>query len=352
MNLKEYISRISPVSAGMEKEVQRRLDNLTKPRGSLGRLEEVAKKYCLIKNTAEPVLEKKVIFTLAADHGVAEEGVSVFPQEVTGEMVHNFINGGAGINVLAAHAGARVVVADMGVKADLNIDSACFRDRKIARGTRNIARGPAMTAAEAEKAVLSGIELVEDELPGGIDIMGTGDMGIANTTSSSAITAAVISLDAEAVCGRGTGIDDKSLARKVDIVRKAVSVNRPDASDGVDVLAKLGGYEIGGLAGVMLAGAANSIPVVIDGFISGAAALVACRIEPKVADYLIAGHCSVETGHRKILDFLGLRPLLDLDLRLGEGTGAALGIMIVEAGVRIMRKMATFEDAGVSGEND
>ncbi len=348
MKLKECLEKIKAVDFSLEEEIQRKLDKLTKPLGSLGRLEEIAKRYCLIRKTSFPNLKDKVIFTLAGDHGVVAEGVSAYPQEVTPQMVLNFMDGGAGINILAGHAGVRVVIADMGVKERLKVGGGRLKVKKIGFGTKNMAKEPAMTLKEAVKSIEAGIELVEEEMDKGLDIIGTGDMGIGNTTPSSAIVSAITGAETEKVTGRGTGIDDEMLNNKIRVIKKALETNKPDGKDGIDVLQKVGGFEIGGLAGVILAGAANKIPVVIDGFISGAAALIAYSLEPKVKEYLIAAHCSVEQGHKIILEYLGLNPLLDFNLRLGEGTGAALGIIMVEAGVKILNEMATFESAGVS----
>lgn len=267
-------------------------------------------------------------------------------------MVYNFLRGGAGINVLARHVGARVVVVDMGVAADIEAAGEGFKNKKIAPGTRNFTKGPAMTREEAVRAVEAGIEVVEEELDNGVDIIATGDMGIGNTTPSSAIAAAITGKPPAVVTGRGTGIGDDALNNKIKIIEKALEVNAPDAGDALDVLSKVGGYEIGGLAGVILAGAAHRKPVVLDGFISGAAALIAYTLAPGTRDYMIASHQSVEVGHRAMLEHMGLKPLLNLDLRLGEGTGAALGISLVEAGVRILREMATFAEAGVSDKEE
>ncbi len=341
---------IKEIDMDLMGKTQQRLDNLTKPKGSLGILEDLAKRYVAITGKENPELKNKVIFTLVADHGVADEGVSAFPQEVTGQMVLNFINGGAGVNVLAKHVGAKVVVVDMGVKS--NIDNDRVINKKIGNSSKNMAKGPAMTREQAIKSLKAGIELVETELKNGIDIIGTGDMGIANTTISSAVVAAITGQEVEKITGRGTGILDDAYKNKINVIKKALSVNKPSPKDGIDVLSKVGGFEIGGIAGVILGAASNKIPVVIDGFISGAGALIAYTINPKVKDYLIAAHCSVEVGHKITLDHIGLRPILNLNLRLGEGTGAALGINIVEAGLKILTQMASFESAEVSNRKE
>ncbi len=349
--LKETISKIEKVDYALGKKIQKRLDNLTKPPGSLGRLEELAQQVVEITKNEAPQFINKVIFTLAGDHGIAEEGVSAFPQEVTPQMVYNFLRGGAGINVLARHVGARVVVVDMGIAVKIQNPKSKtqnFKDRKIAWGTKNMVQEPAMTREEAIRSIENGIEVFEDEFKNGIDLVGTGDMGIGNTTPSSAIVAAITGERVENVTGRGTGIDDQALAGKIELIKRALSLNEPDPKNPLEVLSKVGGFEIGGLAGIILAGASRRIPVVIDGFISGAAALIAFSLEPKVKDYMFAAHCSVERGHKITLNYLGLKPILDLNLRLGEGTGAALGISIIEAGIKILTQMATFQDAGVS----
>src|SRR3989339_453035 len=280
--IEEIIRRITPLDEEIFKQTQKRLDNLTKPLNSLGRLEELAKQVVAITGKEKPELIKKVIFTLAGDHGVVEEGVSCFPKEVTTQMVYNFLRGGAGINVLARHTGAKVIVADIGVAAELKIENSELRIKKVGHGTKNFTKGPAMTENEAIKSIEAGIELVEEELKNGIDIIGTGDMGIANTTPSSAITSLICGVAVENVTGRGTGIDDKMLKNKIAAIKKAIALNKPDKKNGIDVLSKIGGFEIGGLAGVILAGAAYKIPVVIDGFISGAAALLSYTLQPTV----------------------------------------------------------------------
>ncbi len=345
--IRNVITKIKGPDCVLMEKTQNRLDNLTKPLGSLGRLEEIAKLIVGITGKENPKLKNKVIFTFAADHGVTDEGVSAFPKAVTEQMVYNFLKGGAGINVLAKHVGARVVVGDLGVSQDLKIKSG-VKINKINYGTKNMAKGAAMSREEAIRSIEAGIAIFQSELKKGIDIIGTGEMGIGNTTPSSAITAVFTGKTVEEITGKGTGIDDKALINKITVIKKALSINKPKKYDPIDVLSKVGGFEIGGLAGVILAAAANKIPVVIDGFISGAAALIAFRIEPKVKNYLIASHCSVERGHRIILEHIGLKPVLDLNLRLGEGTGAALAMSIIDASVKILTQMATFESAKVS----
>lgn len=347
-NINKLLEKIKPIDDASFEETQKRLDNLTKPQGSLGRLEELAKLVVAITGKKNPDLSKKVIFTLAGDHGVCEEGVSLFPQEVTPQMVYNFIRGGAGINVLANHIGAKVIVVDMGVASDLEPHPNLVI-KKIGYGTKNITNHPAMSYRQTINSIMAGVEIFESELvSSGIDIAGTGDMGIGNTTPASAIVSAITQEPAEKVTGRGTGIDDQGLVRKIDVIKRAIEFNHPNPKNGLDVLSKLGGFEIGGLVGIILAAASNRIPVVIDGFISGAAALIAYILKPETKGYMIAGHTSVEKGHQVTLDFIGLKPLLNLDLRLGEGTGAVLAMNLVDAGVKILTQMATFGEAGVS----
>jgi len=345
--LKKTLSKIKPVNPQWYEVAQKRLDNLTKPLGSLGRLEEFARRLVAITENTMPELDKKVVFTFAGDHGVAEEGVSAFPKDVTRQMVFNFLNGGAGINALARHAGAEVVVVDIGVDFDFGkVDG--LVSRKVIMGTKNIRKGPSMTREEALRCIGVGIELADEYAKRGYKVFGTGDMGIANTTPSSAIASVFTGKPVEEVTGRGTGINDEAWMNKVKVIKDALSLNKPDASDPVDVLSKVGGAEIGGIAGLIIGAAANRIPVVIDGFISTAGALIAYGIEPRTKDYMFAAHRSQEIGHRAMLDYIGIEPVLDLDLRLGEGTGAALAMLMIEAGLKIYKEMATFGEAGVS----
>lgn len=346
-SLSQVLEEIKPLDREVMEAARARQDQLTKPKGSLGRIERLSIKIAGIKGEVLPTVRHKAIITMAGDHGVVAEGVSAYPQEVTAQMVHNFLRGGAAINVLARHVGARVVVVDMGVTAAIESHPQLV-SKRIAPGTRNIAQGPAMSQKDALQAIEAGIEIVEAEAARGLDIVGTGDMGIGNTTPSSAICAAISGVPVREVTGRGTGLNDAQLAHKVEVIERALSINQPNPKDPLDVLAKVGGFEIGGLAGVMIGAAFHRIPIVIDGFISGAAALIATELSPRSKDYLIASHLSAEVGHRIMLYHMGLRPLLDLDLRLGEGTGAALGIFLVEASTKILTEMTTFAQAGVS----
>lgn len=352
--MKETLQKISPVNTDFFGKAQKRLDNLTKPQGSLGRLEEFAGRLVAITENEMPELDKKVVFTFAGDHGVAAEGVSAFPKEVTLQMVLNFLNGGAGINVLARHAGAEVVVVDIGVDFDFTDAEVKYTVplliKKVMRGTKNMRKGPAMTREEAVKCINVGIELATEYAKKGYCLFGTGDMGIANTTPSAAIALLLTGKPVSEVTGKGTGIGDDALKNKIKVIKDAIALNNPDPNDPVDVLAKVGGTEIGGIAGLIIGAAANRVPVVIDGFISTAGALIAYCIEPKTKDYMFAAHKSVEIGHTAMLEKIGLRPILDLDLRLGEGTGAALAMFVIEAGLKIYKEMATFGGAGVATE--
>lgn len=345
--LERTLARITPVDREREAEAQKHLDNLTKPPGSLGVLEDIVRKIAGITKTVKPPLPKKTCILMAADHGVVAEGVSAFPQEVTPQMVLNFQSGGAAMNVLARHAGAELVIVDVGVAADLPEHHTLIR-RKIGYGTANMAQGPAMTREQAIAALEAGIEVAEYCLANGTGILGTGEMGIGNTTASAAITAVYCGGDVAAVCGRGTGVDDARLQHKITVIERALSVNQPNSRDALDVLAKVGGFEIAAMAGVMLAAAANRVPVLVDGFISGAAALVAANLHPLASEYMLASHLSEEPGHAAALDILGLQPFLRMHMRLGEGTGSALAMCMVDAALKVAHEMATFADAGVS----
>ena len=347
--LAQTIARIQPLDRAAMSAAEARQLQLTKPPRALGRLEALSIQLAGITAKPRPRLDHKLVAVMAADHGVVAEGVSAFPAEVTPGMVMNFAAGGAAINVLARQVGARVLVTDVGVNADLSA-AAGVRQRKVRMGTANMALGPAMTRDEALRAIGVGIDLVDEELRNGLDIVATGDMGIGNTTASSAVIAALTGLPVARVTGRGTGITAEALAGKVAVIEKALAVNAPDPSDPVDVLAKVGGLEIAALTGVVLGAAANRVPVVMDGFISAAAVLAAVRLCHEAVDYILPSHVSIEIGHQAVLDELGLIPLFDLEMRLGEGTGAALAMGIIEAAARILDEMATFESAGVAGD--
>jgi nicotinate-nucleotide--dimethylbenzimidazole phosphoribosyltransferase len=345
--LTDTIQGIKPLDNNSMTHARARQDTLTKPRGSLGRLEELSIQIAGIQAKSRPQIKQKAIVVMVADHGVVAEGTSAYPQEVTTQMVLNFIRGGAGINVISRQIGAKVMVVDIGVAGKTTSFMGIIH-RKIAQGTQNMCKGPAMTTDQAIQAIETGIEIVKDEYNKGLDIVGTGDMGIGNTTASSAICSVMTGKTAAEVTGRGTGLDDKQLQHKIEVINQAISLNKPISADALDVLTKVGGLEIGGLTGVILGAAARRVPVVIDGFISGAAALIASGLCPQVKDYIIAGHVSVEPGHKFALEHLGLKPLVDLNMRLGEGTGAAIGMSLAEASCRILSEMATFTEAGVS----
>jgi len=347
--LSKTIQEITPQDQEWRGKAQARLDQLTMPHWALGRLMDLALDLAGMTRSLTPPVARKAMVVMAGDHGVVAEGISKFPQEVTPQMVGNFVNGGAGINALAKQAGARVVVVDMGVAADLSgmAKSGKILDRKIALGTANLAVGPAMSREQAIAALEAGIG-VALELADTVDLFGTGDMGIGNTTPSAAIVATLTGASVETVTGRGTGLDNAQLDHKVMVIKKGLSINRPDPADGLDVLAKVGGFEIAGIAGLILGAAARRKPVLIDGFISTAGALIAVSLAPACRDYLIAAHRSVEPGHKIMHAHLGLTPLLDLNLRLGEGTGAALAMNVVAAAQAVLTEVATFAEAMVA----
>jgi nicotinate-nucleotide--dimethylbenzimidazole phosphoribosyltransferase len=349
--LEQTIAAIVPVDDEAAKQAQISLDNKTKPRGSLGRLEELACRLAAIHGTARPPLPSKAMVIMAADHGVAAEGVSAYPAEVTAQMVRNFARGGAAICVLARQADTALRIVNLGTTHAVE-ELPGVLERRLGPGTANFTLGPAMTRAQARQALDIGIQLGRELVRTGFSLLGVGDMGIGNTTASSAVTAVLTGLPPAEVTGRGTGVDDAAWRRKVAVIERGLAVNRPDRSDPLGVLAQVGGFELAGLAGLMLGAAANRLPVVLDGFITGAAALAACRLAPALRPYLIAGHRSVEPGHRAVLTELGLRPLLDLDMRLGEGTGAILAMHLVEAALLLLRDMATFASAGVSDRDN
>jgi nicotinate-nucleotide--dimethylbenzimidazole phosphoribosyltransferase len=346
--IQRTVSAVESASNRAAEAAQQLFDLKTKPVGSLGRLEELAARLAAARGNALPQVARKVIVVAAADHGVTAEGVSAYPSDVTAQMVHNFVRGGAAINVLARLCGARVVIVDMGVRGSHDFGPGVVSLR-IGDGTANLLRGPAMTREQAERAVEAGIALAIALGEEGVDLLGTGDMGIGNTTASSAIVAALTGAAPAAVTGRGTGVDDAGFARKVEVITSALALHQPNREDPLDVLAKVGGFEIGGLCGLMLGAASIRLPVFVDGHIASAAALVAVRLCPRVGGYLVAAHRSTEPGQARALAELGPAPLLDLGMRLGEGTGAALGMLLADAALRLQTEMATFASAGVSG---
>ncbi len=338
---------IGALDAAAMREAAARQERLAKPPGALGMLEEIAVKVAGITGDPLPRPGRKALIVMAADHGVAGEGVSHYPPEVTAQMVGVFLAGRAAINVLARHAGAEVRIVDVGVTAPLRGEG--LTSRKLMAGTANMAAGPAMPRETAVAAVEVGIEVAGEEIARGARFLAAGDMGIGNTTAASAITACITGLEAREVTGRGTGIGDEGLERKLAVVRRALEVNAPDPGDALEVLAKVGGLEIAAIAGVMLAAAAARRPVLVDGFISGAAALIAAGMHPRAADFMLASHLSVERGHAAVLERLRLRPIIRADMRLGEGTGAALAFLLVDASLKILAEMVTFEEAEVAG---
>ncbi|MDZ4178669.1 MAG: nicotinate-nucleotide--dimethylbenzimidazole phosphoribosyltransferase [Coriobacteriia bacterium] len=351
MTLDDLIASIESTDPVHETSAWEHLDSLTKPPRSLGRLEAVAARVARIQMTTRPDVGKKAIILAAGDHGVVAEGVSPYPQDVTWQMVANFVAGGAAINQLAAAAGAELLLYDVGVARDISAMKD-VRHRKVAPGTANMAAGPAMTLEQMERAVLIGADAAFEAIDAGCRLLGTGEMGIGNTTAAAALTAAYTGEPVESVVGAGTGLDADGVARKAEVVRRALAVNSVSGLDAGGVLAAVGGLEIAALAGVFLGAALRQTCCVADGFISGAAALAAVRMCPDAADYILPSHLSLEPGHRVVLDALGLEPVLQLDMRLGEGTGAALAFGIIEGACRMLSGMATFAEAGVSGQGD
>lgn len=350
--LDAVFQKIFPQDSTYRDQAKARLDKLTMPHWALGDLMDLAVELAGMTRSLKPPVKRKKVVVMAGDHGVTMEGVSKYPPEVTAQMIYNFVNGGAGINALARQAGAEVAVVDMGTAADLDdlVREKKIISKKIGKGTANMANGPAMTRTHAVMAVEAGVEVAEQLAPD-VDVFGTGDMGIGNTTASAAIASVLTGKDVASVTGRGTGLDDAELDNKVRVIEQAIHENMPDPKDGLDVLAKVGGFEIGGIAGLIIGAAAHRKPVVVDGFISTAGALIACNLEPFVRDYIICAHRSVEQGHAFMHEKLGLKPMLHLNLRLGEGTGAALAMNLVEAAVHILTEVATFEEAGVTGSS-
>lgn len=348
--LETILAGIRPADRAMMDAARERLDNLTKPPGSLGELETLARRICGICGSLSPELGRKIILTYAADHGVAAEKVSTVPQEVTAQMVANFLRGGAGVNVLARHVDAEVRVVDVGVAGPVSGEG--LISRKVKAGTDNLARGPAMTVEEALAAIGVGVETARAAIDDGAAILGTGEMGIANTTPSAALFSVLLNVPVEEITGRGTGIDDTTLTHKIEVIKQGLEVNRNRLTGPLETLAAVGGLEIAAICGMILEGARARVPVVVDGFISSAGALVALALKAEVADYCFFSHRSAEQGHRLFYEKTGYEPILDLKMRLGEGTGAALAMSIIEAGVKIIREMATFAEAGVSAGQD
>ena len=350
-DLGNVIRQIEPLDEEWIRRAETRQASLTKPPGSLGRLEEVANRLVAIQGSLTPKVDRARIVVFAADHGVTSEGVAPYPSAVTGQMVANFLSGGAGVNALARVAGAEVHVVDIGVASDLG-HVAGVHQRRVASGTRNMAHEPAMTCEQADAAIAVGLEMGRGAIAAGVDMIGLGEMGIGNSTAASAVTAALTGLPVASVTGRGTGADDVMLAHKISVIEQALQRHRPDPADAFDVLVKVGGFELAGLAGVVLAGAAGRKVVVTDGFIATAAAALAVRLCPPAGEYLFAAHRSPEPGHTALLTMIGQEPLLDLRMRLGEGTGAALAFVVIRAAVAAFTEMATFASAGVSRRSD
>ena len=355
MNLTEIVKGIRPVDQEWIAKARERTAQLVMPTRALGRLHEISEQICGIQTTLQPSITRKAVLVMAGDHGVVNEGVSAYPQEVTVAMVQTFLAGGAGINAICRHVGADVYVVDMGIMADFTDGNMPHNNRliihKIAPGTANFVHGPAMSRQQAEQAVMLGFQEASRLFQDGVEIIGTGDMGIGNTTPSAAIGAVLCGTDLAEMVGRGTGIDDEGLSRKQEVIRRGIEANNPNPEDGLDVLSKIGGFEIGGIAGCALAGAYYRRPVMIDGFISTAGALIAHAICPTVAQYLISGHCSEEPGHRHMLQHLNLNPILNLGMRLGEGTGGAMAMSIVDAALGVFKEVLTFAEAGVADKD-
>jgi nicotinate-nucleotide--dimethylbenzimidazole phosphoribosyltransferase len=345
--LQQTIAAVGALDDAAMQAARTRQDNLTKPRGALGRLETLSVQLAGITGQLQPILTPRQVIVCAGDHGVTVEGVSAYPSAVTAQMVLNFLRGGAAINVLARQAGASVRVLDVGVQEQLPAHTMLCR-AKVRQGTGNLRREPAMQRSEAVAAVEAGIRVAQEAIAGGVRVLATGDMGIGNTTASAAIAAVLSGRPAAEVTGYGTGLDHAGRQHKVTVIEDAIALHQPNPADALDVLAKVGGLEIGAIAGVIVAGAAGRVPVVVDGIISTAGAAIAVGLCPDVRPFLIAGHRSVEPGHGALLTYLGLTPLIDLDLRLGEGTGAALALPLLDAAVATLNEMATFGEAQVS----
>ncbi|AEA33051.1 nicotinate-nucleotide--dimethylbenzimidazole phosphoribosyltransferase [Hippea maritima] len=353
MDIKDVISSIEPVDEVFFDKAKQRTSNLIMPFRAVGMLNDISERLCAIQRSLKPETDKRCVFVMASDHGVVEEGVSAFPRVVTCEMIRAFVDGIATINVLARQNNARVVVCDVGTKCDFESRQLSgeneFVSKKVSLGSKNFTKTAAMRKDEAILSIMSGFEIAKEKIEEyNLNLIATGDMGIGNTTPSAAIASVILNRDPSEIAGRGTGIDDRSYKNKIDVIRRGIQLNKPNRNDVIDVLAKVGGFEIGAIAGVMLAAAFKKIPVVVDGFISTAGALIAYGLNPTVADYMFAGHLSEENGHKLMLEHLGLNPILRLNMRLGEGTGAVLAMHIIDASARVIKEVATFEEAGVS----
>ena len=349
--LSDVISKISAVDPRLDQAIWDKMDAQARPNRSLGRLEEFAFRVARIFGTLTPEIKGKTIFTFAGDHGVAEEGISVFSQEVTHEMVANFIRGGASVNVIARFYGIEVSVVDIGVRGDFEGMPELVR-RKVAHGTRNFLKEPAMTEAQAIQAIQTGVELVSEKVAQSVNLFGTGDMGIANTTPSTAVLCAITGEAPETVTGRGTGIDEATLKRKIEVIRQGIEKHQPRSDDPIDILCKVGGFEIAGIAGEILGAALNRCPIVVDGFISTAGAMIALLLAPNVKDYIFMAHRSQEPGHTEMMRWIGLDPIVDLSMRLGEGTGAAIAMNLLELSTHVLNDIASFEEAAVHSPED
>lgn len=352
LSLQEIIRDIQPIDENFVQKAKEHTAQLVMPNRALGRLHDISERLCGIQKNMHPSVAQKAVLVFAGDHGVVAEGVSAFPQTVSMQMVNCFLQGGAGINALSRHVGAEVYVIDMGLVSEIDSKSIKGKEnfwiQKIGNGTASFAQGPAMSLKQAEQSIIAGFEVASYLIDQGVQILGTGDMGIGNTTPSAAIGVVMTGKDSDQMVGKGTGIDEKGILRKQKIIDKGLKINQPNLENGLEVLSKVGGFEIGGIAGCILAGAYHGVPVVVDGFISTSGLLIANSMCPKVLDYIFAGHVSEEPGHKIMLDTLGLRPILDLGMRLGEGTGAVLAMDIIEAGTKVFNEVFTFEQAQVS----
>ena len=345
MQLDKALNMIGRLDIDLMSRVQERLDSLTKPLGSLGRLEDTVKQLAGITGRYYPEVDKKAVVIMCSDNGVVDEGISQAPKSITSSVTRNFMKGITGINVLSRHAGADIMVVDIGVDDELDLEG--IRNKKIRRGTWNIIKGPAMTRDEAVRCIETGIEMVGELKGKGYNLLGTGEMGIGNTTTSSAVASVLTGISPELMVGRGAGLTTEALTNKVEVVRKAIGINSPDPKDAVDVLAKVGGFDIAGLSGCFIGAAAHRIPILIDGFISSTAALAAVNIKPEVKNFIFPSHGSAEPGSKRVMEALGMEPMLNLSMRLGEGTGAALAFHIIDAAVAAYKNMGTFGDANI-----